>query len=66
MNPRNKRPTASDLIPTGKAIKEMSYEEMEVFYSQRKEPVQTQAAEQQSEKGSNVWPDSIRTYRNEL
>jgi hypothetical protein len=37
MNPRNKRPTASDLIPTGKTIKEMSYEEMEVFYSQRKE-----------------------------
>jgi hypothetical protein len=26
MNPRTKRPTASDLVPTAKAIKEMSYE----------------------------------------
>ena len=42
MNPRTKRPTATDLIPTGKAIKEMTYEEMEALWQHRKERVQTQ------------------------
>jgi hypothetical protein len=37
MNPRTKRPTASDLVPTAKAIKEMSYEQMEAMWQHRKE-----------------------------
>jgi hypothetical protein len=44
MNPRTKRPTASDLVPTAKAIKEMSYEQMEAMWQHRKERVQTQSS----------------------
>jgi hypothetical protein len=66
MNPRNKRPTPSDLVPTAKAIKEMSYEEMEHLYYHRKQRIKPQTAAQPSEKGSSVWPASLRTYRNEL
>lgn len=66
MNPRTKRPTASDLVPTAKAIKEMSYEQMEAMWQHRKERVQTQSAAQPSGKGSSVWPASLRTYRNEM
>ena len=66
MNPRTKRPTATDLIPARKAIKEMTYEEMEALWQHRKERVQTQTAAQPSEKGATVWPASLRTYRNEM
>ncbi len=44
MNPRTKRPTASDLVPTSKSIKEMSYEQMEALWYHRKqrlEPVKS-------------------------
>ena len=37
INLRNKRPTAADLAPTSKAIKEMSYEQMETLWQHRKE-----------------------------
>lgn len=49
MNPRNKRPTPSDLVPTAKAIKEMSYEEMETLYYHRKQRIQTQTNNLRSE-----------------
>jgi aspartokinase len=66
MNPRTKRPTASDLVPTAKAIKEMSYEEMETLYYHRKQRMGQQTMAQPSEKGATVWPASLRTYRNEM
>ncbi len=58
MNPRTKRPTASDLVPTAKAIKEMSYEEMEALYNHRNHRLNS--------KNDKAQVESIRTYRNEM
>lgn len=42
MNLRHKRLTPSDLVPNAKAVKELTFEQMEALYNHRKLRIQEQ------------------------
>jgi hypothetical protein len=59
MNPRLKRPTASDLVPSTQETKKMTYEQMEALYEHRKQRTQQQTIKPRAEPSPEARPIAL-------